>query len=142
MPHHTHTLTVETTGRGMIDLTRRITGWVERTGISTGLLTVFCRHTSASLTINENAAEAVQRDLLAWLDRIAPEGADYDHDEEGPDDMPAHLKAALTGVSLAIPVIDGTPALGTWQGVFLVEHRARPHSREIVLHLSGDLSGA
>lgn len=138
MTHCAHILTIDTTGRGMIDLTRRIAGWVERTGIATGLLTVFCRHTSASLTINENAADAVQRDILAWLDRMAPQGAQYEHDCEGPDDMPAHLKTALTGVSLTVPVMEGTPALGTWQGIFLVEHRAKPHRREIVLHLSGD----
>ncbi|MCH2486960.1 MAG: secondary thiamine-phosphate synthase enzyme YjbQ [Erythrobacter sp.] len=125
----------------MVEITREIAAWVERSGIAEGLLTVFCRHTSASLVIQENAAQAVRSDFLAWLEKVAPEGQHYDHDEEGPDDMPAHLKMALTGVSLAIPVIERRMALGTWQGVFLVEHRARPHTREIALHLSGDCSG-
>ncbi|GMM93451.1 secondary thiamine-phosphate synthase enzyme YjbQ [Qipengyuania sp. MTN3-11] len=138
MSHHTHILAVDTSGPGMIDLTARIAGWIERTGIRTGLLTALCRHTSASLTINENAASAVQRDLVAWLGRIAPESDIYEHDSEGPDDMPAHLKAALTGVSLAVPVEDGRMMLGTWQGIFLIEHRARPHRREVALHLSGE----
>jgi len=102
-----------------------------------GLLTLLCRHTSASLTIQENAAPAVQRDLLAWLARIAPEDGRYLHDDEGPDDMPAHIRAMLTGVTLSIPVIGGRLALGTWQGLYLVEHRRAPHRREIALHLLG-----
>ncbi|WP_420910654.1 secondary thiamine-phosphate synthase enzyme YjbQ [Qipengyuania spongiae] len=122
----------------MIELTRRIGGWVERSGVQTGLLTVFCRHTSASLAINENAAHAVQRDILAWLDRVAPQGDSYDHHDEGPDDMPAHLKALLTGVSLPVPVAEGRMMLGTWQGIFLIEHRAKPHQRQIALHISGE----
>ena len=138
MPHHTLTFDVETSGPGMIELTRRIGGWVERSGIETGLLTVFCRHTSASLAINENAAQAVQRDILAWLDRMAPQTDPYDHDDEGPDDMPAHLKALLTGVSLSVPVADGRMMLGTWQGIFLIEHRAKAHQRQIALHISGE----
>lgn len=139
--HRTTILTIATPGRAMVEITREIAAWVERSGIAEGLLTVFCRHTSASLVIQENAAQAVRSDFLAWLEKVAPEGQHYDHDEEGPDDMPAHLKMALTGVSLAIPVIERRMALGTWQGVFLVEHRARPHTREIALHLSGDCSG-
>ena len=119
-------------------MTCEVAAWIAATGVETGLLTVLCRHTSASLTINENAANAVQRDLVAWLNRVAPEGPHYEHDSEGPDDMPAHLKAALTGVSLSVPVQDGAMMLGTWQGIFLIEHRARPHTREIALHLSGD----
>nr|WP_306300232.1 secondary thiamine-phosphate synthase enzyme YjbQ [Erythrobacter sp. LQ02-29] len=122
----------------MTEITHEIADWIADTGISDGLLTVLCRHTSASLTINENAAPAVRRDIVRWLDRIAPESAAYEHDDEGPDDMPAHLKAALTGVNLSIPVLGGKPLLGTWQGVFLVEHRARPHRREIALHLLGE----
>lgn len=136
--HCTTILTVDTPGRAMLEITGDVTDWVSGSGVIEGLLTVFCRHTSASLVIQENAARAVRSDFLAWLDRIAPEGPDYDHDDEGPDDMPAHLKMALTGVSLAVPVVGGRLALGTWQGIFLVEHRARPLTREIALHLSGD----
>lgn len=138
MPHLTATITVETGGPGLHDISQEIAGWIGTTGIETGLLTALCRHTSASLVITENASPAVQRDLLRWLDRLAPQGAHYEHDDEGPDDMPAHLKAALTGNSLAIPVAQGRMMLGTWQGIFLVEHRARPHRREIALHLAGD----
>ena len=138
MPHRTHTIAVETAGPGMHELTAEIAAWIATTGVTTGLLTALCRHTSASLTINENAASAVQRDLVAWLDRVAPESGIYEHDSEGPDDMPAHLKAALTGVSLAIPVEEGTMMLGTWQGVFLIEHRSAPHTRSIALHLAGE----
>jgi secondary thiamine-phosphate synthase enzyme len=136
--HCTTILTVDTPGRAMLEITGDVTDWVSGSGVIEGLLTVFCRHTSASLVIQENAARAVRSDFLAWLDRIAPEGPNYDHDDEGPDDMPAHLKMALTGVSLAVPVVGGRLALGTWQGIFLVEHRARAHTREIALHLSGD----
>ena len=103
-----------------------------------GLLVAFCRHTSASLTIQENADPDVRRDLLAALDRLAPRDAPYVHDMEGPDDMPAHIKAMLTGSSLVVPVIGARPALGTWQGLFLAEHRRRPHRRSIVAHLAGD----
>jgi len=132
------TLTIQTRGRGMIEFTRMVTQWVRASGISDGLLTVFCRHTSASLTIQENAAAEVPRDIVDWLDRLAPEDGGWLHDSEGPDDMPAHLKSVLTGVSLSIPVAGGMPVLGTWQGIYLVEHRARPHSREVVLHLLGE----
>ena len=102
------------------------------------MLTVFCRHTSASLLIQENAAREVRSDILDWLDRVAPEDGGWAHDDEGPDDMPAHLKAILTGVSLSIPVVNGHLALGTWQGIYLAEHRARPHRRQVVLHLIGE----
>lgn len=122
----------------MSEFTREAERFVADSGVETGLLTAFCRHTSASLMINENAAPAVQRDMVRWLDRVAPEASHYEHDSEGPDDMPAHLKAALTGVSLTVPVSGGRMVLGTWQGLFLVEHRARPHRREIVLQLAGD----
>ena len=138
MPHHATTLAFDTQGPGLTEITREVAGWLAGTGIETGLLTVFCRHTSASLLINENAADAVRGDMLRWLDRLAPQGAHYAHDDEGPDDMPAHLKATLTGSSHSIPVIGGTMALGTWQGLFLAEHRAHPHRREIALHVAGD----
>lgn len=130
--------TVETSGRGLIEITDRIDRWVDETGIQTGMLQIFCRHTSASILINENAAAAVQRDLLAWLDRIAPEGGHYDHDSEGPDDMPAHIKTLVTGSGLNVPIGEGRMLLGTWQGVFLAEHRLRPHSRRIVLTAIGE----
>ena len=106
--------------------------------METGLLTVFCRHTSASLLIQENADPTVQVDLRAYFDRIALENGPYEHNYEGADDMPAHLKTALTSVQLSIPVMDGEMVLGTWQGVYLFEHRVRPHRREIVLHLIGE----
>lgn len=139
MHQATTQLTVATTRPGLYEITDRIAAWVADQPIETGLLTVFCRHTSASLTINENAAPAVRRDLEAYFARIAPEDAHaYEHDDEGPDDMPAHLRTALTQVSLSIPVVDGAMALGTWQGVYLFEHRARPHRRQIVLHLLGE----
>lgn len=132
-------LQVETRGRGLVEVTRQIVGWVEAEGMSQGLLTAFCRHTSASLLIQENAAPAVRRDLEAFFEQIAPEHADrYEHDDEGPDDMPAHLRTALTGVNLSIPIIGGRLQLGTWQGVYLFEHRRIPHRREIALHLIGE----
>ena len=107
--------------------------------METGLLTVFCRHTSASLLIQENAAAEVRFDLEAYFDQIAPEDpARYRHDDEGPDDMPAHIRSALTGVQLSIPLIDGRLALGTWQGVYLFEHRRLPHTRSVALHLLGE----
>jgi len=106
--------------------------------MQTGLLTLFCRHTSASLLIQENADPAVLRDLERFLERLAPEGGAYEHDSEGPEDMPSHLRAALTQTQLSIPVIGGALALGTWQGVYLFEHRRRPHRREIAMHLIGE----
>ena len=130
-------LTVETAGPGFSELTDSVAGWVAGSGIRTGLLTGFCRHTSASLTIQENADPSVRADLIAALDRLAPRDAGYAHLAEGPDDMPAHIRAMLTGASLAVPVHDGRPMLGTWQGLYLIEHRDRPHRREIVLHLLG-----
>jgi len=135
----TEVLQVETRGRGLVEVTRQIAGWVDGQSMSEGLLTVFCRHTSASLLIQENAAPAVRRDLEAFFEQIAPEDpARYEHDDEGPDDMPAHLRTALTGVNLSIPIIGGQLQLGTWQGVYLFEHRRIPHRREIALHLIGD----
>ena len=138
MSHAATILAFDTPGPALVEITREVADWVDRQGVSTGLLTAMIRHTSASLLVNENAAPAVRRDLLRWLDRLAPQGAHYEHDDEGPDDMPAHLKVALTQTSLSIPVIEGRPALGTWQGIFIAEHRARPHRREVALHLSGD----
>lgn len=135
MPQQITTLTVATRGKALVEITSDVAAWVAGAGVDTALLTLFCRHTSASLLITENAAPAVKRDLLRWLERIAPESADYEHDDEGPDDMPAHLRAALTGNSLSIPVADGRMVLGTWQGIHLAEHRATPHQRQIVAHL-------
>lgn len=131
-------ITVATTGPGLVEITRQVTEWIEQTGIDEGVLTLLCRHTSASLTIQENAAPAVRGDIVRWLSRLAPEDAGYAHDDEGPDDMPAHLKAMLTGVTLSIPVNDGRMMLGTWQGIYLVEHRRRGHRREIAAHLIGE----
>jgi len=131
-------LEIRTNGKALVEITGEVGGWVGQQAIASGLLTLFCRHSSASLTIQENAAPAVKADILVWLDRVAPENAGWRHDEEGADDMPAHLKAMLTGVHLAIPVIDGSPALGIWQGIYLVEHRVRAHRRSIALHLIGE----
>lgn len=131
-------LGIGTRGPGLLEITREVGDWVAGTGIATGLLTLLCRHTSASLCIQENAAPAARRDLERWLARLAPESEDYEHDDEGRDDMPAHLRAVLTGVTLSIPVEQGRPALGTWQGIFLCEHRRAPHRREVALHLIGD----
>ena len=137
-----HRFSRSTRGKGLVDITQPIVRWVSAQGIATGLLTVFCRHTSASLLIQENAASAVRRDLQDFFARIAPEGAHYEHDDEGPDDMPAHLRSALTATSLSIPVVRGQPALGTWQGIYLFEHRRSPHRRAIVLHLLGECAGS
>jgi len=123
---------------GLHLITREVSGWVAEQGLATGLLTIFCRHTSASLLIQENAAPSARRDLEAYFARIAPEGAGYEHDDEGPDDMPAHLRSALTQTSLSIPVADGRLALGTWQGIYLFEHRRDPPDREIALHVVGE----
>jgi len=133
-----HSLQVETRGKGLVEISHEVALWVGSQGISDGLLTLFCRHTSASLLIQENSAPAARRDLEAYFERIAPESADYEHDDEGPDDMPSHLRAALTQTSLSIPTVGGQLALGTWQGIFLFEHRRAPHQRQVVLHLIGD----
>jgi secondary thiamine-phosphate synthase enzyme len=134
----TSILRISTGGRGLIEVTREVRGWLKGQSVSTGLVTIFCAHTSASLLIQENAAPEVRSDLEAFFERIAPEDPGlYAHDDEGPDDMPAHLRAALTQVQLSIPVIDGQLALGTWQGIYLFEHRRRPHERRIALHLLG-----
>ena len=129
----------QTPGRGLLDITRQVAAWTSRQGLHTGLLTLFCRHTSASLLIQENAAPEARSDLEAFFAQIAPEDPSrYAHDDEGPDDMPAHLRTALTDVQLSIPLIGGALALGTWQGIYLFEHRRRPHAREVALHLIGD----
>jgi len=138
MPHHTHSFTIATHGKSLNEFTDEVARWLASTGVSTRLVTLFCRHTSASLLINENATPAVQRDILRWFEMVAPENAGYEHDDEGPDDMPAHIRSALTGASLAIPVVDGRMALGTWQGIYLAEHRRHPHRRQVVAHVSGD----
>ena len=130
-------LTIATDRQGMIEVTDRIDCWVADQAMRDGLLTIFCRHSSASLLIQENAAPAARRDLEAYFARIAPESSAYEHDDEGPDDMPAHLRAALTQTQLSIPLIDGALALGTWQGIYLFEHRRRPHRRTLALHLIG-----
>ena len=138
MRQATSILSFDTSGRGLTDITRDVASWLTDRDIDEGVLTLLVRHTSASLFIQENAARAVHSDLAAWFDRIAPEGDHYAHDDEGPDDMPAHLRAVLTGVNLSIPVIEGRMALGTWQGIYLAEHRRAPHRREVALHLIGE----
>ena len=130
-------LTVQTSGAGFVDLTAEIAKFVQEAGAKEGAVTLFIRHTSASLTIQENADPAVLDDLAAALDRLAPEDAGWRHDTEGPDDMPAHVKTMLTATSLHIPVLKGELALGTWQAIYLIEHRARPHRREVVLQFIG-----
>jgi secondary thiamine-phosphate synthase enzyme len=131
------TLTVPSGGRGFTDITAQVAAFVRDEGVETGLLTVFCRHTSASLLIQENADPDVLRDLETFFRKLVPEGGDYRHDDEGPDDMPGHIRSVLTQSSLSIPVMNGRPALGTWQAIYLYEHRARPHRRELLLHLIG-----
>ncbi len=138
MKQSAHVLEIATRGQRLYECTSTINQWVRQQAMQTGLLTVFCRHTSASLLIQENADPTVRTDLEAFFNRLAPESGPYRHDSEGPDDMPAHLKTALTQVQLSIPLVDGELALGTWQGIYLFEHRVRPHRREIVLHLIGD----
>lgn len=130
-------LIVDTRGQGFIDITDAAARWVFGTGILQGLLTVFCRHTSASLVIQENADPDVRTDLLTAFDRLAPRNASYVHSTEGPDDMPAHIRTVLSGVALSIPVMEGQMVLGAWQGLYVVEHRDRPHQRDIVFHLIG-----
>ena len=133
-----HVLRSRAKRRGLTEITPDVRQWVAGQEITSGLLTLFCRHTSASLLIQENAAPAVRRDMEKFFDGLAPEGAGlYEHDDEGPDDMPAHLKTALTQVQLSVPVMGGKLMLGTWQGIYLFEHREHPSQREIVLHLVG-----
>jgi secondary thiamine-phosphate synthase enzyme len=132
-------LEIATSGPRLYEFTRDVARWTGEQGMHEGLLTLFCRHTSASLLIQENAAPEVKDDIVAFFGRIAPEDRSlYAHDDEGPDDMPAHLKTALTQVSLTIPLVEGRLALGTWQGIYLFEHRRQPHRRSVVLHLIGE----
>lgn len=139
MHQHTGRLQIRTNGKGLRDFTNDVESWVARTGIRTGLLTLFCQHTSASLVIQENADPDVIRDLNDYFGRIAPENDPrYRHTMEGPDDMPAHIRTTLTATHLSIPVLDGQMALGTWQGIYLFEHRSHPHTRNVVLHLLGE----
>jgi len=138
MRQSAHSLLVPTRGQRLLEFTAAVAGWLASVKPEMGLLTLFCRHTSASLLIQENADPSVQRDLERMFAKLAPENGDYEHQSEGPDDMPAHIRAALTQTSLSIPVIGGRMALGTWQGIYIFEHRRAPHQREIVLHYIGD----
>jgi secondary thiamine-phosphate synthase enzyme len=123
---------------GMHEITREVKAWLEAQSLRHGLLTLFCRHSSASLLIQENAAPAARRDVERYFAKLAPESSDYEHDDEGPDDMPAHLRTALTQTQLSIPVEDGAMLLGTWQGIYLFEHRRQPLERRIAIHLIGE----
>jgi secondary thiamine-phosphate synthase enzyme len=138
MPFVQETLRIHTKGRGFVDVTREVGAVVARAGLRVGLCHVFIRHTSASLVIQENADPAVLRDLDRWLAKVAPESDDYEHDAEGPDDMPAHLRAAVTKTSETVPVVSGALGLGTWQALYIFEHRRRPHTRELVVTVSGE----
>jgi secondary thiamine-phosphate synthase enzyme len=139
MRQQQHTVVITTKGQGLYEFTDEAKAFVKKNGIATGQLTLFCRHTSASLLIQENADSDVQRDLEEFYRRIIPEDSPWImHRTEGPDDMPAHIKTALTHTSLCVPIMKGELALGIWQGLFLFEHRSRPHRREVVLHLSGE----
>jgi secondary thiamine-phosphate synthase enzyme len=133
-----HSLAIRASRPGLLEITDDVQSWALQTGIREGLLTLFCRHTSASLLIQENAAPAARRDLERYFERIAPEGSGYEHDDEGTDDMPAHLRAALTATQLSIPVQGGKLLLGTWQGIFLFEHRRNAPERSIAIHLIGE----
>ncbi|QGX99033.1 YjbQ family protein [Roseovarius faecimaris] len=134
---------IETRGQGPYEFTSQVSGWVAGSGLRSGLLTLFVRHTSASLLVQENADPEVQSDLRAFFHRLVPPTTDpsmayLTHTYEGPDDMPAHIKAAMMPVSLSVPVADGRPVLGTWQGIYLFEHRDAPHRRRVAAHLTGD----
>ena len=135
----TSTLTVRTQGKGFIDLTCDVRAFLREIDAQDGIATLFIRHTSASLTIQENADPSVLVDLLTSLDRLAPQDGGWTHSDEGPDDMPGHIRTMLTSTSLQVPVIAGALALGTWQALYLIEHRARPHRREVVLQFMGTL---
>jgi secondary thiamine-phosphate synthase enzyme len=133
MPIHQERITVSTPGRGFVDITDELAEVVARASVGAGLCQLFLQHTSASLLIQENADPAVLRDLQRWIDQVAPESADYEHSAEGPDDMPAHLRAAITRTSETIPVADGRLQLGTWQAVYVWEHRRLPHQRTVLV---------
>ena len=133
------TLNIQTRGRGLTEFTRAIERWLQQVGMRDALLTIFVRHTSASLLIQENADTGVQRDLERFFARLVPDGdALFEHTQEGDDDMPAHVRSALTQTQLCVPVVGGTAVLGTWQGIYLYEHRTSAHSRQVVLHLIGE----
>ena len=138
MKAHNESISVSTRGRGLVDITSKVAAIVDSSGVKTGLCVVFVQHTSASLVIQENADPAVRRDMEKWIERIAPEDSRaYEHDDEGPDDMPAHLRSAMTSISETIPITHGRLALGTWQAIYLWEHRKSPHTRTIVVHVQG-----
>ena len=138
MRQHSHTLTIDTSGPGLYEITAAVVNWCGNQEIVDGLLTLFIRHTSASLTIQENADPDVCRDLQDFFNRIAPQDGSYLHSAEGSDDMPAHIKSALTQTQLTIPLQQKRPALGTWQGIYVFEHRNQPHRRKVVMHFMGD----
>lgn len=139
MRQATEVITIPTEGQALYEFTRHLRSFIGQSGIETGLATAFVRHTSASLLIQENADPDVQVDMLGYFRRLVPEGMDWlIHTTEGPDDMPAHIKSALTQTSVSIPVIGERPVFGTWQGIYLFEHRYRPHRREVVLHIIGE----
>jgi secondary thiamine-phosphate synthase enzyme len=139
MKQFTKRLEIRSEGKGLYEISDKVVAWVRETGLKTGLLTVFIQHTSASLTIQENADPDVIADLNDHFSRLAPEDNKlYRHTVEGPDDMPAHIRAALTDTQLSIPVVDGQPALGTWQGIYVFEHRKAAHRRKVVLHILGE----
>lgn len=139
MKQVTHEISVKTRGRGLVNINDEIVSWVHAQGMTTGLLTVFIRHTSASLVIQENADPDVLRDLSAFLDRLVPDGdPQYRHSSEGDDDMPAHIRSALTQTQISVPLVKGRLTLGTWQDIYLFEHRTAPHRRQVVLHLTGE----
>ena len=138
LSQHLHSLEVQTTGKGFWEINRALMDWLHEIRADDGLLTLFIRHTSASLTIQENADPTVEQDLMDALDRLAPQRPDYRHSSEGPDDMPSHIKGLLTQTQLAIPVINGQMNLGTWQGLFVIEHRDKPNTRKLSLHYLGN----
>ncbi len=139
MKQATHEISVKTRGRGLVNINDEIISWVHAQGMTAGLLTVFIRHTSASLVVQENADPDVLRDLSAFLDRLVPDGdPQYRHSSEGDDDMPAHIRSALTQTQISVPLVKGRLTLGTWQDIYLFEHRTAPHRRQVVLHLSGE----
>jgi len=137
MHQASHILNIHTNGPGLIDITAPVVLWCDAQGLNNGLLTLFIRHTSASLTIQENADSDVLADLNDFFTRLAPPSSTYRHNAEGPDDMPAHIRAALTATQLSVPLIDGRLSLGTWQGIYVFEHRAQRHTRQVVLHMMG-----
>lgn len=138
MKQATRQIAIDTQGKGLIEFTHAVAEFLSAEGPDQGLLTIFCRHTSASLIIQENADPDVQTDLTRFFEDVAPEGGDYVHGSEGPDDMPAHIRSALTQTQISIPIIEGRMVLGIWQGIYLFEHRGRPHRRNVVLHVMGE----